>query len=334
MEETGFVHVPVLVEEVLDALALKAGGTYVDCTAGGGGHSAAIARQLGPDGRLIALDQDPSAVAAASDRIAAAIKELPADARPAWEVVHTPFSGFGHALAARGVEPGEVDGVLADLGVSSPQLDRPERGFSFADDGPLDMRMDPTAATPTAADLVATLDERALADALYRLADERDSRRIARAIAAARAEGPITTTARLAEVVSDAVGGRRGRRIHPATRTFQALRLLVNREPDELDALLDVVPRWLRRPGGRFAVITFHSGEDRPVKRAFAALSSGCVCPPSAPVCVCGKTPAARRVGGKGWTATAAETDANPRARTARLRVVEMLEDAGEQQEA
>jgi len=324
----GFVHVPVLLGEALDALALRPSGTYVDCTAGGGGHSSEIASRLGPGGRLVSLDRDPSAVAAATARIGATLADRPESERPAWSVVHTPFSGFESALRGAGIEPGTVDGVLADLGVSSPQLDRPERGFSFGSDGPLDMRMDPTSG-PTAAELLATMDEVEIADAIYRLADERGSRRIARAIVKARAEAPLSTTSELAALVSRAVGGRKGSRIHPATKTFQALRLLVNREPDELSALLDGVLRWLR-PGGRLAVITFHSGEDRPVKQRFVELSRGCICPPSSPVCTCDHRPAVKLVTRKGLVASDAETAENPRARTARLRVVEKLETTDE----
>jgi 16S rRNA (cytosine1402-N4)-methyltransferase len=323
-----FEHTPVLLSETLEALAVRSDGTYVDCTAGGGGHSAAIASRLGAGGRLLSFDRDPLAVEAAGRRIEATLAEQPVDRRPTFEVLQTPFSAFARVLSHAGLAPGSLDGVLADLGVSSPQLDRAERGFSFGHDGPLDMRMDPTSG-PTAAELVATLDEAALADALFRLADERASRRIARFIVAARQQTPITRTGQLASIVSKAVGGRRGSRIHPATRTFQALRLLVNGELDELGVLLDVVPRWLR-PGGRFAVITFHSGEDRPVKQRFVALSRGCICPPSSPICTCGRTPQAKLIRRKGYVASAEETARNPRARTARLRVIEVLEPGDE----
>lgn len=319
-----FAHIPVLLGEALEALALDPSGTYVDCTAGGGGHSSGLASRLGPGGRLISLDRDPSAVAAATARIEAALADRPEAERPTWSVVHTPFSGFDRTLRGLGLVPGDVDGVLADLGVSSPQLDRADRGFSFSSDGPLDMRMDPTSG-PTAAELIATMDERDLADAIYRLADERGSRRIARTLVATRVEAPIETTAQLADLISRALGGRRGSRIHPATKTFQALRLLVNGELDELSELLDVAPRWIRT-GGRFAVITFHSGEDRPVKQRFAELTKGCVCPPSSPICTCGRTPRGKQISRKGLVASADETSANPRARTARLRVIEMLE--------
>ncbi|MCP4870634.1 MAG: 16S rRNA (cytosine(1402)-N(4))-methyltransferase RsmH [Proteobacteria bacterium] len=320
----GFAHIPVLLGETLEALVIQPDGTYVDCTAGGGGHSSAIATRLGPDGRLVSLDRDPSAVSAATARIEATLADTPEAERPTWSVTHTPFSGFERVLGSLGLEPGSIDGVLADLGVSSPQLDHADRGFSFSSDGPLDMRMDPTSG-PIAAELVATLDERDLADAIFRLADERGSRRIARTLVQARAEAPITTTAQLADLVSKALGGRRGARIHPATKTFQALRLLVNGELDELSVLLEAVPRWLR-VGGRFAVITFHSGEDRPVKRRFVDLSKGCVCPPSSPICTCGKKPQMKLIGRKGLVASDAETSANPRSRTARLRVIEKLE--------
>ncbi len=311
----------------MDSLHVRRDGTYVDCTAGGGGHSAAIAVRLGPGGRLVAFDRDPDAVLATADRIERALAAVPAMERPRVDVVHAPFSEAPVELAARGVDAGTVDGLLADLGVSSPQLDRPERGFSFGSDGPLDMRMDPSTG-PTAADLVATLDRRELRDLLRDFGDEREAGRIATAVLRRRAERPIETTAELAAVVSDAKGGRRGARTHPATKTFQALRIAVNRELDELDAMLGWGPDILAA-GGRWAVITFHSGEDRRVKRRFAALRKGCVCPPSSPVCICGRLPVLAVPRGTGTTAGDLELAANARARSARLRVAERLARGG-----
>jgi len=303
-------------------------GTYVDCTAGGGGHAVAIAVRLGPGGRLVAFDRDPSAVAATRDRIDRALAAVPTMERPRVDVVHARFSEAPGELAARGIGPGTVDGLLADLGVSSPQLDRSERGFSFGSDGPLDMRMDPTTG-PTAADLVMTLDRRDLRDLLRDFGDEREAGRIATFLVRRRAERPFETTADLAEVVSAAKGGRRGAKTHPATKTFQALRIAVNRELDELDAMLGWGPDLLAE-GGRWAVITFHSGEDRRVKRRFAELRKGCICPPSSPVCICGKQPVLAVPRGTGTTASEGELEANARARSARLRVAERLARGGE----
>lgn len=315
-------HIPVLLQETIDALRVQPHGLYVDCTVGRAGHSAAIAAQLTAGGRLVCMDRDPDAIAAATHRF------VDPSAGVRVDIVHAPFSELDRVLESLAIARGSVHGILADLGVSSPQLDRPERGFSFSSDGPLDMRMDTTSGS-TAAELVASMPERDLADAIFQLGDERDSRRIARALVRARTEAPIDTTARLAEVVSGAKGGRRGARIHPATKTFQALRILVNDERGELSALLDSAMSWLQ-VGGRLALITFHSGEDRPVKRRLAELARGCVCPPSAPICICGVQPTVRLIHRKGVVAGPDELARNPRARTARLRIAERLEDVDE----
>jgi 16S rRNA (cytosine1402-N4)-methyltransferase len=318
-----FRHTTVLLAEAVDALCVRPDGTYVDCTAGGGGHSAGIAARLGPGGRLVAFDRDAAAVAATRARLDRALSGVPSDERPRIDVVHSPFSRVPSTLLDLGVAPGALDGLLADLGVSSPQLDRPERGFSFGADGPLDMRMDPSTG-PTAADLVADLDRRDLSDLIRDFGDERESWRIAGAIVRRRADRPFETTADLAGAVSDAKGGRRGARIHPATKTFQALRIAVNAEIEELDALLAWGPDLLAA-GGRWAMITFHSGEDRRVKRRFAELRKGCVCPPSSPICICGRLPSLAVPRGSGTTAGAEEVAFNPRSRSARLRVAERL---------
>ena len=325
MAETRFEHRSVLLEESVSALALRPEGLYVDVTAGGGGHSAAILAELGVGGRLIALDRDLDAVSAARKRLA----EVAAGAVAAsFEVVHSPMSRLSEVLRARAIEPATVDGILADLGVSSHQLDTAGRGFSFAHDGPLDMRMDRSTGS-TAADLVNNTDEMALADLIYRLGDEPKSRRIARAITQRRQQRPFARTADLAEVVSRALGGRRGARKHPATRTFQALRMALNDEAGELHHLLQSALEWLA-PRGRLALISFHSGEDRVVKRHLASLASSCSCPSSLPVCVCGESARVRLLGRKGITASQAELEANPRARSARLRVAEVLAVEGE----
>jgi len=321
---TTFDHATVLADEAVDALAVRPDGTYVDCTLGGAGHARRVLAALGPDGHLIGFDRDAAALDVARKRLAAT--SSPATTT----LIHAPFSRLAVELAARGITA--VDGILADLGVSSPQLDVAERGFSFRHDGPLDMRMDPSTG-PSAADLVATLDEAALADLIFRFGDERDARRIARAVVARRTTTPFTRTADLAEVVAaakptpkrrKAKGSKAAKPIHPATKTFQALRIATNGELDELDALLHAALDLLA-PGGRLAVITFHSGEDRPVKQTFAAWARGPELPPAQAVYRTHGDPLVRLPHPKGVVATAAETAANPRARSARLRVAEKL---------
>lgn len=308
-------HRPVLLDEAVAALAVRADGTYVDATCGRGGHAAAILERLGPGGRLVAVDRDPEAVAAARARFGA-------DARV--HVVQGDFAMLGEIAAAH-ARPGAVHGILLDLGVSSPQLDDPARGFGFRHDGPLDMRMDP-ARGPSAAEWLARVDGETLADVLRRLGEERYARRIARAIVAARAQAPIDTTARLAAIVAAAVP-RRERERHPATRSFQAIRMHINGELEALDDALAAVPAVLA-PGGRLAVISFHSLEDRRVKRFLRAAGGRAAAPvrdargqvlPAAPAA----PPATLRSLGRPLTPSAAEIGANPRARSARLRVAE-----------
>jgi len=325
VETREFHHVSVLLEESIEALAIRSDGIYVDATAGGGGHSLAILERLGPGGVLVAMDRDPNAVAVARTLLDEALARK-AGSPPRVEVVHAAWSVLGPTLESLAIEKGALDGLLADLGVSSHQLDAPERGFSFQKDGPLDMRMD-TTQSARACDLVNDLPESDLRDLLWDLGDERAARAIARAITRRRSERPFETTTDLAEVISRAKGGRRGKRIHPATRSFQALRMGLNRERDELASLLDCGLRWLR-PGGRWAVISFHSGEDRSVKHHFRALSQGCVCPPEVPLCRCGRTPQVKLVNRGGTPPSEAEVLANPRARSARLRVLERLQPA------
>ena len=305
-------HIPVLLEETLSALDVRPDGFYLDGTAGGGGHSFAIASRLA-NGRLIALDQDPDAVEAASKRLAG----LPAT------VVRANFTEMEQVLQER--QAGLADGILLDIGVSSHQLDTAERGFSYLMDAPLDMRMSQSGRT--AADLVNTLDERELSSLFFRYGEEKYSRPIARAVVKARGERPIETTGRLAEIIRDAVPAAYRREGHPARRVFQALRIAVNGELDCLSEALDTAFRCLK-PGGRLAVITFHSLEDRMVKQRFAAFCRGCTCPPDFPVCVCGKTPAARLVLRKPAEASAEELERNPRARSAKLRCVEKIHEA------
>ena len=308
---TAGYHRPVLLEQTIDALGIRPDGIYVDGTAGGGGHSHAIASRL-TTGRLIALDQDPDAIAEAGRRL----EGLPAT------LVQTNFMYMDRALDKLGID--KVDGILLDIGVSSHQLDAPERGFSYHHDAPLDMRMSQSGTT--AADLVAALSEKELADIFWKFGEEKFSRPIARAIVRQRDKSPIETTLQLAELISNAVPAAARRDGHPARRVFQALRIAVNGELDCLSAALDTAFDRLKE-GGRLAIITFHSLEDAMVKNRFAEWRQGCVCPKEFPVCVCGRTPAAGLVLKKPATATPQELEENPRSRSAKLRCAEKLHD-------
>lgn len=257
-------HQSVLLAESIQLLNPQPGRVVVDCTLGAGGHSAAIIPRLSPGGRLIGLDVDPEALGLARERL----EPLARDAGVKLDLIQANFRTLKHVLDTLGIAA--VDGILADLGVSSMQFDRPERGFSFRFDHPLDMRMDPTL-PETAADLLLNRSEEELADILYQLGEEHKSRRIARAIVRQRESSPIATTGQLEELVRHALRVRGHRRIHPATKTFQALRLAVNQEIDALDEFLTAAPELLA-PSGTLAVITFHSLEDRPVKQRFKAL--------------------------------------------------------------
>ena len=311
MDNPSGYHLPVLREQTMDALGIRPEGIYLDGTAGGGGHSAAIASRL-TTGRLIALDQDPDAIREAGKRLA----DLPAT------LVQSNFADMDRVLAELGI-PG-VDGILLDIGVSSHQLDAPERGFSYHHDAPLDMRM--SQAGTTAADLVATLTERELADIFWRYGEEKFSRPIARAIVRQREKAPIETTLQLADLICEAVPAAARRDGHPARRVFQALRIAVNGELDKLSIALDKAFDCLN-PGGRLAIITFHSLEDAMVKNRFQSWRQGCTCPREFPVCVCGRTPAAELILKKPASATPEELAANPRSRSARLRCVEKVHE-------
>ena len=302
-------HRPVLMEETLAALDIRPEGVYLDGTAGGGGHAFAVASRL-TTGRLIALDRDPDAVREASRRL----EGLPV------VVVQANFTAMDRVLRELDVEA--VDGILLDIGVSSHQLDAPERGFSYHHDAPLDMRMSQSG--PTAADLVNTLSEQELADVFFRYGEEKFSRPIARAIGREREKEPIVTTGRLAEIIKNAVPAAARRDGHPARQVFQALRIAVNGELDCLSTALDTAFGCLK-DGGRLAVITFHSLEDRMVKQRFAAWRQGCICPPDFPVCVCGLTPAAELVLRKPAQASRIELEENPRSRSAKLRCIRRL---------
>ena len=305
-----FSHVSVLLFEAVGSLNIKKDGVYVDCTAGGGGHSAEILKRL-ENGRLFALDRDPEAIAVLKERF----KD---DERVT--VVRTEFENIRSVLASYGEE--HADGVLADLGVSSHQLDTAERGFSFHSDAPLDMRMSKQGVS--AADLVNTLSERELERIIRTNGEEKFSRSIARAIVRERQKKPVETTLELVEIIKSAMPEAAKRNPgHPARRTFQALRIEVNGELDRLESSLEEMFSSLC-VGGRLSVITFHSLEDRIVKRKFASLCTGCTCPPSFPVCVCGKTPRGRLVF-KSVLPGEQELEANPRSRSARLRSIEKL---------
>ena len=307
------LHVPVLLEETVSRLVTEPGGWYVDATAGAGGHAAAVLAAAGLDARLLALDRDGEALELARAALA------PFGERAILERAN--FSELAEVAARHGVRG--VRGILLDLGVSSMQLDRPERGFSFQRDNPLDMRMDDRQEL-TAALLLKRLPEAELADVLWRYGEERMSRRIAKAVAQARARGAVPeTTAQLAELVSNAKGGRRGH-AHPATQTFQALRIAVN---GELAALETVLPAALDllAPGGRLAVISFHSLEDRMVKQFMAAHEGRMESLAKGGSRWIGQLPRARRVVRKAVVAAAAETARNPRARSAKLRVLERM---------
>lgn len=313
-------HVPVLLDRIVALLADAPDGVVVDATLGAGGHAAAVLtvrRQRYGHAHLVGLDRDPQALELAEERLAA----LRDDPTVEVALVRTRFDGLGAALDQLGIE--RIAAVLFDLGISSMHVDRAERGFSYRQEGPLDMRMDPDQAT-TAADLVNELPAGELAALLRRYADERFADRIARAIVAAR---PLETTTQLAAVVRDAIpAAARRSGGHPATRTFQALRIAVN---GELDALEAVLPTALERllPGGVAVALAYHSLEDRAVKRAFAAAARGCVCPPELAVCVCGRTPLVEPVVRKPERPSETEIAANPRASAARLRAVRRLPD-------
>ena len=298
----------MLLEEALQVLAPHAGGRYIDATLGGGSHAEAILQASSPDGKLLGLDADPRALQRVQKRLARFAQRL--------TLVQSNFRRI--AVVAREREFTQTDGILFDLGVSSFHLEEAAQGFSFNKEGPLDMRMDPSAG-PSAADIINSLAVDDLADVLYRYGEERRSRRIARSIVANR---PIATTTQLADVVIKAVGRKPGARIHPATRTFQALRIYVN---DELGALEEALPQALSllKPGGILAVITFHSLEDRIVKHYFRQESRDCICPPNIPICQCGHRAQVKEIHRKGLTPSPNEIARNPRSRSARLRTVQ-----------
>lgn len=309
-------HVPVLLKETLDLLQPMPGGSYVDGTLGGAGHAEAILDRSTPGGRLLGLDLDPEALERARERLSRF------DDR--FVLAHDSFSDLERVARWHGFAP--TNGILLDLGLSSFQLAHAERGFGFRTTAPLDMRFNPLQAGPSARDLVNQLDVMELSDVLRRFGEEPMARRIARAIVDYRRRALIETTTELAEIVQRAVGHQRAR-THPATRTFQALRIAVNRE---LEALESALPQAIEilAPAGRLAIISFHSLEDRIVKRFFVEQAASCVCPPGLPVCICGHQPRVKVLTRRGIRATPAEVDQNPRSRSAILRAVEKLPDA------
>ncbi len=309
-----FKHVPVLLKESIEGLQIKPSGIYVDCTLGGAGHSGEILGRLEAGGRVIGLDQDPAAL----DNAARRLKDYPGR----FVAVHSNFVHISEVLEQLAIQA--VDGVLFDLGVSSHQLDTPERGFSYMHDAELDMRMNPDQAT-TARDLIDALSEDELTDIIRKYGEERWAKRIASFIVTERKRQPITTTGRLVEVIKAAVPAKARREgPHPAKRTFQALRIAVN---DELGILARAIREAVRmlKPGGRICVITFHSLEDRIIKETFKELANPCTCPPSFPVCVCGKQPQLKIITSKPIGPGQEEVASNPRARSAKLRIGEKI---------
>ena len=314
MSKLPFSHTSVLLYECIEALDIKDGLTYVDCTAGGGGHSLEIAKRLGPNSRLICFDRDKNAIAAATERLRDYLDRV--------TFINDNFSSLGRVLRDYGIN--NLGGVLADLGCSSHQFDVAERGFSYMQDAPLDMRMD-TDSPVRAYNIVNEYSEDELRRIIFEYGEERFASRIAAAIVRRREEKPIETTVELSDVIKSAIPVKaRTDGPHPAKRTFQAIRIEVNRELDAIRPLIEAAARNLV-PGGRIAIISFHSLEDRPVKQAIKELSSGCTCPRDFPVCVCGKKPILKEITKKPILPSDEELSENPRSRSAKLRVAEKI---------
>ncbi len=313
-EEINFSHYSVLLKECIEGLHIRPDGIYIDGTAGGAGHSSVIASHLGEGGKLLALDQDGTAVKVASERLARFGERA--------EVVHTNFAALADVCRARGIE--HIDGLLLDLGVSSYQLDTAERGFSYRADAPLDMRMNAEAPL-SAYHIVNEYPEDELRRILYEYGEERFSSRIASNLIRARELKPIETTGELVEIVKKSVPASSGKGgHHPAMRTFQALRIATNAELDVIAPAIKSAVSLLN-PGGRIVIITFHSLEDRIVKQTFASLTGGCTCPPGFPVCVCGNKPQIKLVNRKPILPSAEELAVNSRSHSAKLRIAEKL---------
>lgn len=301
-----FQHISVLFDETIESLDIKPNGLYVDCTCGGAGHSSEILKNI-KNGTLVAIDRDPDAIKVINERIGS---------NRCVEIVNDNFFNIKNILGER-----KADGILADLGVSSFQLDTAERGFSFHKDAPLDMRMSKSG--KSAFDVVNTYSEQELSNIIYKYGEEKFSRNIAKNIVKARTEKPIETTIELAEIIKDSVPAKYRREGHPARKTFQAIRIEVN---DELAGLSQAVSDMFNclKVGGRLSIITFHSLEDRAVKETFKKFTEGCTCPKEFPVCVCGNTPSGKIIN-KGLSAKQNELDANNRSRSAKLRTIEKI---------
>ena len=315
LTQSNVPHLPVLLQESMAMLRPAPGATIVDATLGPGGHAEALLELIGPSGRVVGIDRDPAAIAIARRRLARFGERF------------IPLLGDHRDLVAllHSVDVVVVDAVLADLGISSLQLDDSSRGFAFSTDGPLDMRMDPGSNGPSAASLVATLDMSELRDIIATWGEERIAGRIARAIVRERSKQPLVTTQELARLVEKTAGPAARRfRIHPATRTFQALRIAVNGEIEGIPAFVSGAVSLLRR-GGRLAVLSFHSLEDRAVKTSMNGLAHRCTCPPSLPVCGCGRENIVRIVTPRALTPGSDESESNPRSRSARLRAAERI---------
>ena len=312
-------HIPVMLAECLEHLQLKPQNTFVDATLGGAGHSFEAATQIAPGGILIGIDQDEAALAAASERL----NQLPNEKRPHIELLRGNFGNLDELLLSAEV-PG-VDAILFDLGVSSPQIDQQARGFSFKENGPLDMRMDPGTQTITAAEVINTYNAKDLARIIRMYSDEKWASRIADFIVRRREQAPIETSEQLVDVIKAAIpASARRAGGHPAKRTFQAIRIEVNSELTVLERGLEAAVRWLN-PGGRLVVISYHSLEDRIVKNVLAAGANRCTCPPDLPVCVCNRKPILEVITRKPLTPSVEEVQRNPRARSAKVRVARKL---------
>lgn len=309
-----FSHVSVLLFECIDALNIRDGYTYVDCTTGGGGHSLEIAKRLGPNSRLICFDRDKDAIAAAKERLKDYLDKI--------TFVNENFSSLDSIIKEYKID--NLGGVLADLGCSSYQFDTPERGFSYMHDARLDMRMDTDSAL-SAYEIVNEYSESRLKEIIYEYGEERFAPRIASAICKYRENEPITTTHQLTEIIKSAIpSAARADGPHPAKRTFQAIRIEVNGELDAIKPLIDSAATSLV-PGGRLAIISFHSLEDRIVKQSYKSLLGGCTCPKDFPVCICGRKPIVKEISRKPILPSAEELENNPRSRSAKLRVAEKL---------
>lgn len=312
-------HIPVLLDECLEYLKLKPNTTFVDATLGGAGHSLEVAKAIGAGGTLIGIDQDEVALVAASERLGA----LPDDVRPELHLLRGNFGSLDDLLVQ--AEVPAIDAILFDIGVSSVQIDTPSRGFSFKETAPLDMRMDPGTQTLTAEEIVNHYTAADLTRIIRTYSDEKWANRIAEFIVKEREREPIRTSDQLVEIIKAAIpASARRRGGHPAKRTFQALRIEVNSELDVLRSGLEAAIRWLA-PGGRVAVISYHSLEDRIVKDTFRTFATGCICPPEIPVCTCGHVPIVKLVTHRPVVPTPEEVERNPRARSAKLRVAEKL---------